>query len=138
MRSCPLPPSAARFLRAPASSAGLTLVEVMVAVVVLGIGIVALAGASGLTARALGQARAAAAASRAAASRMELLRAQAGATRPRCAALADGADSAFARGLTIAWSVTAAGHGRLLRVVTSRPAPGRVRHDTLASVVDCS
>ncbi len=122
----------------PPSREGFTVIEVLIAVVVLGIGVVALVGSSAATTRMIGRGRTATVAVQAATQRMELLRTTAYRTTPDCTALANDVDSTSTRGVTTAWTVTASGNMRTLRVVSSHRVPGRTRADTLLTQLRCN
>lgn len=119
-----------------AGSAGLTVVEVLVALVLLGTGLVAAASASAATTRLVARGRSAIRSVEAAARRMESLRATAYRTSPVCIALAGGADSA-AGGLVVTWRVGGTASLRSLSVVSTYRMPGGIRADTLLTQLWC-
>lgn len=73
------------------SSAGFSLVELLIALSVLSIGLMALAGTAGLVARILADSRRRSFVAQLAATRLEMLRRAAGATVPACMTLVGGA-----------------------------------------------
>ncbi|MGH7702580.1 MAG: type IV pilus modification PilV family protein [Gemmatimonadales bacterium] len=73
------------------SSAGFSLVEMLIALSLLSIGLLALVGTAGLVARTLADGRRRTAVAHLAAARLEMLRRTAGSAGPHCTALAGGA-----------------------------------------------
>lgn len=114
-------------------SAGMTLVEVLIAITLLSVGVLALAGTAALVTRMIGRGHRAAAASVAAAGRLELLRLAA------CDHTAAGAGSHDSPRLRLAWTITDRGHGRRAILLVARHAStqSRWRVDTLETAVTC-
>jgi prepilin-type N-terminal cleavage/methylation domain-containing protein len=120
------------------SSSGFTLVEVLIAVTVLGIGILALAGSLSIVTRMIGRGKIETHAAAMASARMEMLRAAAQSTTPRCVApdFASGG-SALVGGVRDSWLVPLSGAVRRVRVaVTYRTASG-VRSAVLETAIQC-
>ena len=114
----------------PRSSAGCTILEVVVALMILSIGILALIGTAASAARLAAQGRRATRTAALATAQLEALRSQ------DCGALAGGSRSAGR--WTVTWSVSrgnAAARG--VTVVVEEPAPDSVRRHVFAGVVPC-
>lgn len=119
---------------------GVSIVEVLVALVVLSGGLLLLAGGSITVTRDLVQARLASQAATMAETRLDLLRARAASTVPRCAAplFASSRTPVTYEGVTLSWIVPPSGAARVVRAVASYPVGrGRVRTDTLTTVIEC-
>jgi prepilin-type N-terminal cleavage/methylation domain-containing protein len=137
MRS-PLTPPARPPDRPSARPAGVTLVEVIVAIVVLAVGVIALAGSSGMVTRMIGRGKAETHAAQAASRRMEMLRALAGSTTPRCS------DPGFtsggpilSEGITESWVVSPTGNIRRVRVTVTYLTVRGVRSAVLETAIEC-
>ena len=120
------------------SSAGFSLVEVLVAIVVLGVGIVALVGSSAMVTRMIGRGKVETRAAQVASRRIETLRMAAYSTSPRCTAVG------FANGgpvttsnVTESWVVPTVGKVRSVQVnVTYRTVQG-TRTASLQTRIEC-
>ena len=120
------------------SSAGFSLVEVLVAIVVLGVGIVALVGSSAMVTRMIGRGKVETRAAEVASRRLETLRLAAYSTSPRCTAVG------FANGgpvttsnVTESWVVPTVGKVRSVQVnVTYRTVQGS-RTASLQTRIEC-
>ena len=120
------------------SSAGFSLVEVLVAIVVLGVGIVALVGSSAMVTRMIGRGKVETRAAQVASGRLETLRMAAYSTSPRCTAVG------FANGgpvttsnVTESWVVPTVGKVRSVQVnVTYRTVQG-TRTASLQTRIEC-
>jgi prepilin-type N-terminal cleavage/methylation domain-containing protein len=122
------------------TSAGFTLVEVLVAVVVLAIGIIAMAGSAGMVTRMIGRGKMATRAGQAATRKMEQLRLAAYSTSPRCTAagFASGGPEVTTQAVTRSWVVPAFGKVRnVLVVVSFKTTRGGAHTDTLNTVIEC-
>ena len=120
------------------SRPGLTLVEVLVAVAVLAIGLLAVTGSSAMVTRMIGRGKVETEAALHAARRMELLRAAAASTTPRC--LASGFQSGgpvLSGALTETWTVTPAGALRQVRVSVGYLTVHGVRSAVLETRIAC-
>ena len=117
---------------------GVTLVEVLIAIVVLGVGILALTGSSALVTRMIGRGKVETQAALRAARRVELLRASAATTTPRCSAatFASGGP-VLADGMSESWVVTPAAAVRRVRVTVSYLTVRGVRSAVLETAVAC-
>lgn len=117
---------------------GFTLVEALVAIVLLGVGIVALASASGTVTRMIGRGKMETRAAQAASQRLELLRAAAGSTSPRCgsAGFASGGP-VLSGGVTEKWQVSASGTTRQVRVTVTYLTGRGLRTATLETSISC-
>jgi prepilin-type N-terminal cleavage/methylation domain-containing protein len=120
------------------STAGFTIVEVLVAVVVLSVGVIALMGSSALTTRMIGQGRRTTMAMEVATRRLETLRAFATTTNPPCTAggFASGGP-VTANGVTETWIVPGAGTSRAVSAIVTYPRAGGTDTDTLQTVLRC-
>jgi prepilin-type N-terminal cleavage/methylation domain-containing protein len=120
------------------TSAGFTLVEVLVALVVLGIGIVALTGSSALVTRMIGRGKMETHAALAASRRVELLRVLAHSTSPRCISpdFASGGP-VIQDGLAQSWTVTPAGTLRRVRVTVGYLTVRGSRSAVLETAIQC-
>ena len=122
------------------STAGFTLVEVLLAVMVLGVGITALVGSSALVTRMVSRGQMSTRAAEVAAARLDTLRLLAYATSPRCthAQFASGTKTNGSSYVTEAWTVTVAGKtGTIREIVTQKNARGKTHADTLFTVIGC-
>ena len=120
------------------ADSGFTLVEVLVAIVVLTVGLIALAGSSAMVTRMIGRGKAETQVAQAASHRLEMLRAVAYSTTPRCTAAAFASGGPVtSEGRTESWTVPAAGRVRAVQVsVTYRTARGP-RTSTLQTRIEC-
>lgn len=119
---------------------GMSIVEVLVALVVLSGGLLVLAGGSVAVTRDLMQSRFASQAAAMAEARLDLLRARAASTVPRCTAplFASSKTPITFEGVTLSWIVPPSGPARVVRAIASYPiGRGRIRTDTLTSVIEC-
>lgn len=115
---------------------GFTIIECLVALVVFSVGVLAAAGTTALALRAVLEGEGAAAAAGLARSTLDSLRFQVASAGGECSAAASGSASG-PRGTTVDWALTAALHGRSLRLVVAFPTV-RGRHaDTLWSHLSC-
>jgi prepilin-type N-terminal cleavage/methylation domain-containing protein len=122
------------------TTAGFTLVEVLVAVVVLAIGIIAMAGTSGMVTRMIGRGKMATRTGQVATQKMEQLRLAAYSTSPRCTAglFASGGPEVTAQGVTRSWVVPASGKVRTVTVTVSfKTPPGGTHTDVLNTLIEC-
>jgi prepilin-type N-terminal cleavage/methylation domain-containing protein len=120
------------------STAGFTIVEVLIAVVVLGIGVVAMAGSSALVTRMIGRGQRATRASQVAAQRLDALRLLASSTTPHCTALANGGPVTSPLGVTQTWTVAAGADTRTVTLtLTYRNAQGRTHSDVVTTIIGC-
>jgi prepilin-type N-terminal cleavage/methylation domain-containing protein len=126
--------------RSPRSSptAGLTLIEVLVALVVLCVGILALTGSSSVITRMIGSGKAETHAAMAASQRMETLRLAARAGTARCTSpdFASGGPI-IQDGLTQSWTVSPAGSIRRVRVTVTYLTVRGIRSAELETAVAC-
>jgi type IV pilus assembly protein PilV len=120
------------------ATSGFTLVEVLVAIVILSVGLIALAGSSAMVTRMIGRGKAETHVAQAASQRLEMLRAVAYSTTPRCTAAAFASGGPVSsNGRTESWTVSAAGRVRTVQVnVTYRTARGP-RTSSLQSRIEC-
>jgi prepilin-type N-terminal cleavage/methylation domain-containing protein len=120
------------------SSAGFTLVEVLVAVVVLGIGIVALVGSSAMVTRMIGRGKVETRVAQVASRRLETLRLAAYSTTPRCTAagFANGGP-VNTSGVTESWVVPAAGKVRSVQVNVNYRTVQGARTASLQTRIEC-
>lgn len=120
---------------------GFSLVEVMVAVVILVAGVLAYAAGAGMVSRMVGRGRMTTLASEVASSRLEEIRRVAGiraGTPPaRCAALPVGAQTDSVRGVTLAWTVPAAGRTRTVTMTVTYPVATGVSTITIETAIAC-
>jgi prepilin-type N-terminal cleavage/methylation domain-containing protein len=120
------------------ASAGLTLVEVLVAIVVLGIGILALTGSGALVSRMIGRGRVETHAALAASRRVEMLRLAAGGTSPRCLSPEFASGGPVSNdGLTQSWTVTPTGKLRRVRVTVAYLTIRGSRSAVLETGIEC-
>ena len=120
------------------TASGVTLVEVLIAIVVLGVGILALTGSSALVTRMIGRGKVETQAALLAARRVELLRASAATTTPRCSAASfTSGGPVLADGMSESWVVTPAGAVRRIRVTVSYLTVRGVRSAVLETAVAC-
>ncbi|MCZ6753774.1 MAG: prepilin-type N-terminal cleavage/methylation domain-containing protein [Gemmatimonadetes bacterium] len=120
-------------------TAGLTLIEVLVAVVILTIGLLALAGATANVTKMVGYGKWATAASQVANRRLEAIRQIAKSTTPQCtsAALVSGGPVA-AGAMTESWRITGTGRVRQVQVTVIYPRANRSVTDTVATLLRCN
>jgi prepilin-type N-terminal cleavage/methylation domain-containing protein len=120
------------------STSGVTLVEVLIAIVVLSIGVLALTGSSALVTRMIGRGKVETEAALRASRRVELLRAAAASTTPRCQApsFSNGGPVIF-DALAESWVVSPSGTLRRVRVSVSYLTVRGVRSAMLETVVAC-
>ena len=117
---------------------GITLVEVLIAIVVLGIGILALTGSSALVTRMIGRGKVETQAALRAARRVELLRASAASTIPRCSAASFASGGpVLADGMSESWVVTPSGAARRVRVTVSYLTVRGIRSAVLETALAC-
>jgi prepilin-type N-terminal cleavage/methylation domain-containing protein len=123
------------------STAGFTLVEVLVAVTILGVGIVALVGSSAMVTRMIGRGQKATRAAQVASQRLEKLRLLAYSTNPKCTALANGnaaAGTMGVSGVSESWTVVANGKQRVItETVSYRTVRGQTHSETLTTAIEC-
>jgi Tfp pilus assembly protein PilV len=120
------------------SSTGLTLVEVLIAVIVLGVGILALSGSSAFVTRMMGRGKAETHAALAASRRVELLRAAARSTTPRCATPEFSSGGPIIEGgLQESWSVGTTGTVRRVRVEVTYLTVRGPRSAVLETTIEC-
>jgi prepilin-type N-terminal cleavage/methylation domain-containing protein len=120
------------------SSAGFSLVEVLVAIVVLGIGIVAMVGSSAMVTRMIGRGKVETRVAQVASRRLETLRLAAYSTSPRCTGAGfAGGGPVTTSNVTESWVVSAAGKVRSVQVnVTYRTVQGS-RTASLQTRIEC-
>jgi prepilin-type N-terminal cleavage/methylation domain-containing protein len=121
----------------PARS-GFTIIEVLVAVTILAIGVMALAGSAATVTRMIGRGKIDTRAAQLATQQLEVLRATAYSTTPRCTALANGGPEPTDH-VTLSWTVTvsATGTGRDVNVSASYAVPGGTRTEVLTTYIEC-
>ena len=122
------------------TTAGFTIVEVLVAVVVLAIGIIAMAGTAGMVTRMIGRGKMSTRASQVATRKMEQLRLAAYSTSPRCTAagFASGGPEVTPEGVTRLWSVVGATKVRTVTVTVSfKTVRGGTHTDVLNTLIEC-
>ena len=120
------------------TASGVTVVEVLIAIVVLGVGILALTGSSGLVTRMIGRGKVETQAALRAARRVELLRASAASTTPRCSATSFASGGpVLADGMSESWVVTPIGAVRRVRVTVNYLTVRGVRSAVLETSVAC-
>jgi prepilin-type N-terminal cleavage/methylation domain-containing protein len=123
------------------STAGFTLVEVLVAVTILGVGIVALVGSSAMVTRMIGRGQKATRAAQVASQRLEKLRLLAYSTNPKCPAHANGnaaAGTMGVSGVSESWTVVANGKQRVItETVSYRTIRGQTHSETLTTAIEC-
>lgn len=119
-------------------TAGVTLVEVLIAIAVLGVGILGLTGSSALVTRMIGRGKVETRAAVRAARRVELLRTAAASTTPHCMApeLSNGGP-VFSDALSESWMVTPSGSVRRIRVTVSYLTIRGPRSAVLETVIAC-
>jgi prepilin-type N-terminal cleavage/methylation domain-containing protein len=119
-------------------SLGVTLVEVLIAIAVLGIGILALTGSSALVTRMIGRGKIETQAALRAAHRVELLRAMASGTTPRCQASAfAGGGPILLNGSSETWVVSPTGSVRTVRVTVSYLTTRGLRSAVVETRIAC-
>ena len=122
---------------------GFTLVEVLVAITILTVGLFALGGSIAMITRTLTSSRVVTTASQVAQRRIDMLRAAANSTGPKCQSSAGFASGGpvttpVGSGISERWTVDASGNPRSVRVmVTYRLGGGRSRTDTTATSIAC-
>jgi prepilin-type N-terminal cleavage/methylation domain-containing protein len=120
------------------SRLGLTLVEVLIAVTVLAVGLLAVTGSSAMVTRMIGRGKVETEAALHAARRMELLRAAAASTTPRCLATGFKSGGPVLSGtLTESWSVSPTGPLRQVRVTVGYLTVHGVRSAVLETAIAC-
>jgi prepilin-type N-terminal cleavage/methylation domain-containing protein len=120
------------------STAGFSLVEVLVAVVVLGVGIVALVGSSAMVTRMIGRGKIETRVAQTASRRIEALRLAAYSTSPRCTAGAFASGGPVTtNGVTESWVVPAAGKVRSVQVNVSYRTVQGPRTASLQTRIEC-
>ena len=121
------------------TTAGFTLVEVLVAVMVLAIGIIAMAGTSGMVTRMIGRAKMATRAAQVATRKVEELRLAAYSTSPRCSAAGFvSGGPVTARAVTSSWVVPTTGKVRAVQVTVSfATTRGGTHTDVLNTLIEC-
>jgi prepilin-type N-terminal cleavage/methylation domain-containing protein len=121
------------------STAGFTLVEVLIAVMMLGVGIVALAGSSAMVTRMISRGQMATRASQVASQRLEALRLAAYSTTPKCTSgqFANG-NANNPLGISESWVITPNGSSRAITVTVSyNTGRGGTHTDALTTVIEC-
>ena len=121
------------------STAGFTLVEVLIAVMILGVGVVALAGSSAMVTRMISRGQMATRASQVASQRLESLRLLAHSTDPKCTSgqFANGT-ATNPLGLQESWTIVANGSSRTITsTVTYNTGRGRTHSDALTTIIEC-
>jgi prepilin-type N-terminal cleavage/methylation domain-containing protein len=122
----------------PRSSAGFTLIEVLISIVVLGVGVLALTGTSATVNRMIGRGRVETHAALLASRRVEQLRIAAASTSPRCAAAAfTGGGPIWQDGLRQSWTVDPVGNVRRVRVTVSYLTIRGPRSAVLETSIQC-
>lgn len=120
------------------SISGVTLVEVLIAIVVLSIGVLALTGSSALVTRMIGRGKVETEAALRAGRRVELLRAAAASTAPRCQAAGfSSGGPVTSDALTESWVVSASGAVRRVRVSVNYVTVHGVRTAVLETAIAC-
>lgn len=124
------------------STAGFTVLEILVAIMVLGVGIVALAGTSGMVTRQIGRGRMITIASQVAAERFDILRRAAAirnASGQPCQHSSFASGSGSARGITEAWTVSAGAVGvpRTVSDSVAYPRAGGKSWFTMTTIIGC-
>ncbi len=117
---------------------GFTLVDVLVAIVVLGVGIVALVSVSASVTRMIRRGKMETRAAQAASHRVEILRAAAGSTSPRCGSgeFASGGP-VLSAGVSESWEVASSGRARRVRVTVTYLTGRGIRTATLETDITC-
>jgi type II secretory pathway pseudopilin PulG len=120
------------------STAGFTIVEVLMAVIVLGVGVVAMAGSSALVTRMIGRGQRATRAGQVAAQRLDSLRLIAFKTTPHCTQVVNGGPVS-ALGVTQSWVVTTPNaESRQVRLtLTYKNAAGKTQTETVNTIIGC-
>jgi prepilin-type N-terminal cleavage/methylation domain-containing protein len=120
------------------STAGFTIVEVLMAVVVLGVGVVAMAGSSALVTRMIGRGQRATRAGQVAAQRLDSLRLIAFKTTPHCTQVVNGGPVSTL-GVTQSWAVTTpnAKSRQVTLTLTYKNAAGKTHTDVVTSIIGC-
>lgn len=122
------------------TTAGFSLVEVLVAIVVLAIGIIAMGGTAGMVTRMIGRGKMSTRASQVATRKMEELRLAAYSTTPRCTAagFASGGPEVTWEAVTRSWNVPASGKVRTVTVTVSfKTVRGGTHTDVLNTLIEC-
>lgn len=119
---------------------GFTLIEVLVSIVLLAIGLLTMAATSGGITRTLTVSRMATEASQLASRRLDLLRAAASTTVPKCGAagFASSAAPVVTNGITEVWQVPGTGAARVVRVIVSYRGVKGTKTDTVATTINCT
>jgi prepilin-type N-terminal cleavage/methylation domain-containing protein len=117
---------------------GFTIIEVLVAVTILAVGVVALAGSAATVTRMINRGKIDTRAAQLATQQLEVLRATAYATTPRCTALANGGPQATDH-VTLSWTVAVApgGTGRDVSVSASYGTGRGTRTEVLTTYIEC-
>jgi hypothetical protein len=97
---------------------------------------VALAGSSGTVTRMIGRGKIDTRAAQLATQQLEILRATAYSTTPRCTALADGGPATTDH-VTLSWTVDVNDTGRDVNVSASYATPGGTRTEVLTTYIEC-
>lgn len=118
------------------SSAGFSLVELLIALSVLSIGLMALAGTAGIVARILADSRRRTSVAHLAATRMEMLRRAAGTTAPTCTALVDSA-AGHPGSIAERWVVNGGGQTRTVIDSITFLTPAGDRALVVTTVIAC-
>jgi prepilin-type N-terminal cleavage/methylation domain-containing protein len=120
------------------STAGFTIVEVLMAVVVLGVGVVAMAGSSALVTRMIGRGQRATRAGQVAAQRLDSLRLIAFKTTPHCTQVVNGGPVSTL-GVTQSWAVTTpnAKSRQVVLTLTYNNAAGKTHTDIVTTIIGC-
>jgi prepilin-type N-terminal cleavage/methylation domain-containing protein len=123
------------------STAGFTIVEVLVAVVVLGVGVVAMAGSSALVTRMIGRGQRATRASEVAAQRLDSLRLLAYKSTPHCtdAGFVGGGPIKSPLGVTETWTIAVTGPKtrQVTETITYKTAKGKTHTDVITTIIGC-
>jgi prepilin-type N-terminal cleavage/methylation domain-containing protein len=121
------------------STAGFTIVEVLVAIVVLGVGVVAMAGSSALVTRMIGRGQRSTRAGQVAAQRLDSLRLVAYSTTPHCTNVISGGPTTSPLGVTQTWVVTtpSAKSRQVVLKLVYKNARGKTKTDTVSTIIGC-
>jgi type IV pilus assembly protein PilV len=120
------------------ATSGFTLVEVLVAIMILSVGLIALAGSSAVVTRMIGRGKVETSVAQAASQRLEMLRAVAYSTNPRCTAAGFASGGPVTSdGRTVSWTVSAAGRVRTVQVNVTYRTAGGSRTSSLQSRIEC-
>lgn len=121
------------------STAGFTIVEVLMAVVVLGIGVVAMAGSSALVTRMIGRGQRATRAGEVAAQRLDSLRLIAYQTTPHCTSVISGGPVTSPLGVKQSWVVSTpnAKSRKVALTLTYKNVLGKTSTDVVTTIIGC-